>query len=560
MKIFPLLALLLTSVLNAQWQTETYSLKGGWNSIYLHGDAGHATIDTLFASNLEVEEVWRWIPNPSQVGFTTSPLIPASGTPEWVVWTRDGGANTLTTLAGQSAYLVKCAGTASSTYAVPIVQRPLTPSTNWVRNGANFLGFPATRTSTVKFSNYFSTFSAATAANTKIFKYIGGGLSAANPLQIFSPTNENVDRNQAYWFDSKVVGNFYAPVQITFSSATGLDFGRTGSRITARVLNRRNTPMTLSMAPVTSNTPPTGQEGITGAVPLTRRTFDAGSASFIETPLVTQNIVIAPQSTIELTFGIDRGAMGGTPDALFASMVRFTDAANEFDILIPAVARKSSLAGLWIGEALVSAVESKAQADAVTPTKNGYPLRYIIHVSDDGTARILSQVFLGTQAALPNNFGLCTKESGLKADSKATAKRIVSVHMPLDRVLTGTGTVALGSDLTSAISIPFDDPTNPFVHQYHPDHNNLDEKGNPLGAGFESYTIERQLTFTFTATPPAGSSVTSGWGSSVIGGTYAEVVQGLHKDSAGVGTGDGLHLTGTFELRRASELGTLTIN
>jgi hypothetical protein len=46
----------------------------------------------------------------------------------------------------------------------------------------------------------------------------------------------------------------------------------------------------------------------------------------------------------------------------------------------------------------------------------------------------------------------------------------------------------------------------------------------------------------------------------VIGGTYAEVVQGLHKDSAGVGTGDGLHLTGTFELRRASELGTLTIN
>ena len=121
----------------------------------------------------------------------------------------------------------------------------------------------------------------------------------------------------------------------------------------------------------------------------------AGSASFVETPLVTQNVVIAPQSTIELTFGIDRAAMGGAPDALFASMVRFTDAANEFDILIPAVARKSSLAGLWIGEALVSAVESKAQADTVTPTKNGYPLRYIIHVSDDGTARILSQVFLG---------------------------------------------------------------------------------------------------------------------------------------------------------------------
>ena len=31
----------------AQWRTETYSLKGGWNSIYLHGDAVQDTIDNL---------------------------------------------------------------------------------------------------------------------------------------------------------------------------------------------------------------------------------------------------------------------------------------------------------------------------------------------------------------------------------------------------------------------------------------------------------------------------------------------------------------------------------
>ena len=59
--------------------------------------------------------------------------------------------------------------------------------------------------------------------------------------------------------------------------------------------------------------------------------------------------------------------------------------------------------------------------------------------------------------------------------------------------------------------------------------------------------------------PISGSTVTTGWGSSVIGGTYAETIQGLHKDTTGVGTGDGLHITGTFELRRASEIGSISI-
>jgi hypothetical protein len=124
-------------------------------------------------------------------------------------------------------------------------------------------------------------------------------------------------------------------------------------------------------------------------------------------------------------------------------------------------------------------------------------------------------------------------------------------------ITTGTGSVAIPGTLSLTITVPFDDPTNPFVHQYHPDHDNKDARGNSLDAGFESYDIERTATFTFTAAPPVGSAVTSGWGSRVIGGTYAEVIQGLHKDTTGVGTGDGLHLTGTFELRRASELGTI---
>jgi hypothetical protein len=173
---------------------------------------------------------------------------------------------------------------------------------------------------------------------------------------------------------------------------------------------------------------------------------------------------------------------------------------------------------------------------------------------------VLSQVFMGKLTAPGNPVGLCTKETGLLGTDKANARRLVAAHLPLDRVLdTGTGSVALLSTLTRSISLPFDDPTNPFVHKFHPDHDNKDAGGDSLGVGQESYTVTRKISFSFTAAPPPGSSVTVGWGSSVIGGTYAEVIQGLHKDSEGVGTGDGLKLAGTFELRRVSELGSLSI-
>lgn len=80
--------LVFASSTRAQWQTPSYALKGGWNSIYLHGDATHATLDQLFAANPEVIEVWRWNPNPTQAQFQASPLIPSAGTPEWTKWIR----------------------------------------------------------------------------------------------------------------------------------------------------------------------------------------------------------------------------------------------------------------------------------------------------------------------------------------------------------------------------------------------------------------------------------------------------------------------------------------
>ena len=543
--IIALGSLLLTPLAQAQWQTTTYPLNSGWNSIYLHGNASYVTPDVLFASKSEVLEVWRWNPNPNQVGFTSTPLLPSSGTPEWSKWVRGAVGNSLTGLTGQSAYLVRC----SAAVSVAIAQKPMPPSNTWVRSGANFLGFPSSKATGnfPTFSSYFATFPAAISASSKIFKYVGGDLGPGNPQQIFSPNLERVNRDQAYWFSSEVVGNFYAPAQVSLSNSEGFAFGRRGSVITARVMNRTAAVMTLRVTPVASNSPPSGQELITAAVPLTRRTLN-DAAEWVETPIAAAyDEVIAPNSSVELSFGINRSLMTGAANALYASLLRFTDSANTFDILLPATARQSSSAGLWIGDATVSAVESKPLANAMKPAGSTFPLRYLIHVADDGTARVLSQVFMGPMAAAPHAFGLCRSEAGLKADAKSAARRLVATHLPLDLAPAATGSFGIGGTLACTIATPFNDPTNPFVHQYHPDHDNKSGQ-TALVAGQESYSVTRQVSFTFTETPPGGGSAT-GWGSSVIGGTYGEVVSGLHKQT--------ISLTGTFELRRASELGTL---
>jgi hypothetical protein len=548
--LLTLASFLFAATAHAQWQNTTYTLKGGWNAIYLHGDASHATPATLFKDYPDVQEVWRWNPNPTQVQFTTTPLIPSAGTAEWTVWKSDGSVSALSKMVGQTAYLVKCDGTASNSYSVSIPQRVLPPSAAWVRNGANLMGFPSKLGGSVypTMGSYFATFPAAIASNVKIFKYTGGELGQGNPLLVFSPSTEKLDRNQAYWFDSEVVGNFYAPVEISLSNGSGIDFGRTGSTVTVRLLNRSSTVSTVTIAPVASANAPTDQEDITAAVPVTRRVFNAGTASWTETPISASfTEVIGPNAAVELSFGIDRAAMAGGSDAFYASLLRLTASSNLYEILLPVTARKASLAGLWLGDAVVGGVESKTAGYTGTATAQTYNLRYIVHVDDAGNARVLSQVYLGQLAGESPQPGICTAESALSVADKASARRIVAAHLPLDRVLDG-GTMALGGSMSCTISTPFNDPTSPFVHQYHPDHDNKSGTA-PLEAGQESYDLGRAVTFDISASAPAGVSAT-GYGSSVIAGDYTEVLTGLRKDS--------ITVTGTFTLRRVSEIGVLT--
>lgn len=544
-----LVILLTGQSLFGQWITESYSLNAGWNGVYLHGDATHITPGELF-KNTAVSQVWRWNPNPNQVQFTTSPAVPSESSSEWTVWKRDDPEEQkLNSLIGQSAYLIFCEGSTATT--VQIVQRPLPPAATWLVSGANFLGFPAATATKPIMGSYFASFPQATTSPAKVFKYIGGELTANNPMQV-SVASERIDRNTAYWFETAVVSDFTAPVEYEVAGTNGIAFGRTATYVTMGVMNRTSSAMTLTLATETSEPAPAGQTGITGSVPLTYRTFDSSTNNYLETPVTGSFTVSVPANgRLDLQFGVDRSRMSDSSEALYASFLKITDSAGLSNVRMPMSAQVASSAGLWIGEVSVTHVGSTVPGSPGSTTTRPFPLRMIVHVDANGVARLLSQVFLGPLAS--GLSGITTRESLLHPDRKAESMRLVSSQMPLDRVLSGSGSFAVGNSLAYQVVLPFDDPTNPFVHQYHPDHDNRDANLLPLEAGVESYNITRECSFAFTEEPPDGSSIT-GWGTSVYGGSYSEIIKGLNK------TTQNLTTSGTFLFRRLSEIADIAVD
>lgn len=243
--------------------------------------------------------------------------------------------------------------------------------------------------------------------------------------------------------------------------------------------------------------------------------------------------------------------MTGGADGFYASILRIKDSAGLSDVSLPVSAQPTSPAGLWLVKTSVTQVDGVAGGGS--STSQPFPLLFLAHVNASGNPLLLSQAFLGKLATTGNPLGIAVSESRVLGFSASNLKpaRFFACQMPTSiSSITGSGTFATGATVAWTIPIPFNDPTNPFVHTYHPDHDNLDAKGHALVAGQESFTLSRSCQFTFTASPPTGAYV-SGWGTTVLGGTYQEVITGLHKKA--------LTVRGTFQMRRVSEIATIDL-
>ena len=321
-----------------------------------------------------------------------------------------------------------------------------------------------------------------------------------------------------------------------------------------------------------------------------------------------------PGSEVEVVLGLDRYSMeaaGAAPGDLWAGVLRFTDSLNLAQVDVAVSAEAASTAGLWVGSAAVDQVShylkpyakaaSQADLDALlerlglAEAADGYhyeldkttgrvlvfggpqnkkgsylldgpikidpgtvarpfPMRLIVH--NTGTAAsLLQHVYSGI--GLATNPVVTTQQSQLLPAQLASARRASAVHLP---VSTGnvpwpfTGTMKAGGTLKTTVELAYDDQaSNPFLHTYHPDHDNLDALFQPYanGQGIESYGVSRQITLTFR--PPADDFQSLTTGGQDLTGNYAEAVTFRAK---GAQTKQ-FNALGSFALKRVSDIATL---
>ena len=217
----------LTIAAQAQWLTQSFTLKPGWNAVFLHVDASYQNLDDLVPANSAVAEIWLWRPRLSTLQFVDNPATNSTTDSRWAVWTNvRTDTDTLKTLAANGAYLVRNGTAASFTWTVK--GKPVPPSYQWTTTGLNFVGFPTPAgSSTLSFATYFTPapgldLSKTLVNSARVFRYQGGNLGATNPVEVISSAASAtfVKRGEAFWVrgSTNYYNRYYGPVEVNLQN------------------------------------------------------------------------------------------------------------------------------------------------------------------------------------------------------------------------------------------------------------------------------------------------------------------------------------------------------
>jgi hypothetical protein len=583
----------------AQWITQSFALKAGWNAIYLHVDASHSTLQELVCSdtNNAISDVWAWTP-------AASPAfqLPADDSSQWACWSRSSpDASLLQRMAGNVAYLVRVY-TNVPAYTWKIKGHPVPPNYQWTSAGINLIGFSTPTNNPPTIYNFLAkSGDLKDADNALIYRYTGGewiyerGITNTPSKAVTTYLSSSITfvRGQAFWFcRTNLYNNYFGPFEIDLTSRKGVDFADTLSVRSFYLRNLTATNLTVTLKLSASETPPVGQTNIVCVPPLLLRgALNATNLTYACQSLATnasRSWTLAGKgksgSEVEIVLGLNRSAMAGQAGDLQAGVLSLTDSLGHTKVDIPVSASVATDAGLWVGNALVTQVGEylKSYASGAngapevgtngayvvtnTVTRLGsvpraYPLRLIVHnPAAGGNAVLLQRVFCGLGER--TNAVVATSEEALNPTYLKNARRISATHLPwsaANTYWTFDGNLDQAS-LAVTVTTGYDDQaSNPFVHTYHPDHDNFGPTfSTQLPQGAESYTLQRTIVLTPTA--PTGdfdSYVSKG---KTVSGDYDETITVLGRARAftsGTDTRE-FHVRGVFSLNRVTDVPTLT--
>jgi hypothetical protein len=247
-----------------------------------------------------------------------------------------------------------------------------------------------------------------------------------------------------------------------------------------------------------------------------------------------------------LAFVIDHDKLADRSDtnAIYAGVLRVRDDSDSVVLRRPVVYFPSGAAadapwpyGLWVGRALMNAVTFADADDLLNeePTAQRFPVRLIVHYSEDGRVHLLSRVVgvPATNEQGESGYQLYTDERSLPDTDGEGVFRVSSPAFGMMPPLRMQG--AFLTACTGAYTMAESDPLNPFRHQYNPELT-------------EGVTLSNTYTLIWSTNATAASL--SPWNpNGTCSGTFRHEVRGLRRQK--------IAAEGPFTLERVSGTGGL---
>jgi hypothetical protein len=548
---------------------QNITLQPGWNAIYIGVDPDIKDLATVF-SGIPVASVWRWRPDQGGAQFIADPAEGLDSLTGWFGWYPAGKPeaflSNLYRLEPNTAYLVKLDGTQSR--QITVTGAPIYAPREWQTDAYTLTGITSDSSNPPSFAEYFA---GSDAHQGQPFYKLG---TDGRWTLVTSPATETLAPNRAYWIRTSGNSQWSGPLRVVLEQGESIDFGAAldRSRVVLRNLSGANGSFTLNR--LGGSTLPLAYEQ---SDPVARTTsYPAlGNQLVLAAAADTDTFLTLAPKRNEFTQNHHRQTFAISDEQ--GSCVLLDVSADSLQPITPPAGGTApvSYAGLWAGVVSVDAVSqaqmrgSNVPGTTPLPTMREFHFRVLIHVDATGNVKLLKDVIQmwkdGTtrpsatdptlrETATPGRYVLLTDPALIGQFSGATIRDNAEVGQRFSTVnydfaglaLPVNGQFAPGQTLQASIVVGTNLSTNPFLHRYHPDHDNLDAQFATVQA--EAYEVRRDQQFAIDAQEP-GTRPTPEWGSSLLSGTFTETVTGLHRAP--------IVARGGFRLTRVSSIAVL---
>lgn len=552
----------------AQWVVQKVGLREGWNAVHLQAEPEKGALEKVVEALGEgnVEGIWRWDKRFSPAEFVADAGSPLAKDAHWKVWYPGeelGALSTLGGLSGGQCYLVKVKEGAGEK-VVEFKGKARMPRVEWYPNALNLVGF-AVGEKGVSFAEWFE--AAGAVDLSKGYDNHAWQIAADGSERVVSrPTAQKLSAREAAWVQCDGASAYAGPLGVESSAGgSGLDFGAGRTKISLTVENlsaTRTRKVVLALAE--SEEAPEGEEAVAGAVPLYLADGDAWKA------FSSKTVELGPGEKWTGTFGVHRADMQwreemAVTNSSYQSVLQVRDAEGKIAVDVPvrAVREASSegageveesihevaasvnaQAGLWTGTARLTAVDCPSyQPGEALPVQYAAELRLVVHVSGKGEVRLLKEAWVAEAASTNGGMAIYARRELVPAGA-TNVWRASTATLP-EMAPLAIGTNGLSGSLSGTVQLAYDDPVNPFLHQYHPMFDNKNAKFEAYNKPVESRNVSRKITLV------VGDGGDDGDGESVdvtadlsrsVAGTYQEKLTGLRAQA--------ILVKGTFSLEK----------